>query len=46
VDREVPIQVTVPAGTEQPAQWVIAFSNTIIATVPSAAKIPSGCSLK
>ncbi|MEV4411770.1 DUF3515 family protein [Catellatospora sp. NPDC049609] len=43
VDREVPVRVTVPASYETPGQWVIAFSKTLIATVPSAKQIPSGC---
>lgn len=46
VDREVPVRVTVPAELEQPGQWVIAFSKTLIATVPSAKEIPSGCGTK
>jgi Protein of unknown function (DUF3515) len=42
LDREVPVTVTVPAGYDQPAQWVIEFANPVAAAVPSA-KAPYGC---
>lgn len=43
VDREVPVRVTVPVAYQPPGQWMIGLSKTLIATVPSAAKIPAGC---
>lgn len=43
VDREVPVTVAVPAGYAQPGQWVIEFSAPVVASVPSAVQIPSGC---
>ncbi|MDG4823534.1 DUF3515 family protein [Asanoa sp. WMMD1127] len=43
VDREVPIQVTVPKTYEAAAQWTIVFSKPIIETVPKLATPPSGC---
>ncbi|MFC0530153.1 DUF3515 family protein [Phytohabitans kaempferiae] len=43
VDREVPVRVTVPRQYDQPGQWTIAFSDTVVATVPSLKEIPSGC---
>ncbi|GIF73094.1 DUF3515 family protein [Asanoa siamensis] len=43
VDREVPIQVTVPKAYEAAAQWTIVFSKPIIETVPKMATPPSGC---
>lgn len=44
VDREVPVQVTVPTGYEPAGQWTIAFANPVAATVPSITKgVPSGC---
>jgi hypothetical protein len=46
VDREVPVRVTVPASYETPGQWVIAFAKTLIATVPSAKTIPTGCATR
>jgi hypothetical protein len=42
VDREVPVQITIPHEYEQPAQWAINFSGIIAATIPSA-KAPWGC---
>ncbi|WP_326554946.1 DUF3515 family protein [Micromonospora sp. NBC_01813] len=44
VDREIPVQVTVPGTYDEPGQWVIAFADTLIETVlsdPDAA--PRGC---
>lgn len=44
VDREIPVQVTVPATYDEPGQWVIAFADTLIETVPSDADAaPRGC---
>jgi hypothetical protein len=44
VDREVPVQVTVPAGYEPAGQWTIAFANPVAASVLSLTKgVPSGC---
>jgi hypothetical protein len=44
VDREIPVQVTVPGAYEEPGQWVIAFADTLIETVPSDADAaPRGC---
>lgn len=43
VDREVPVQVTVPKTYDEPGQWVIPFSAPVIAGVPSAKTIPTGC---
>jgi Protein of unknown function (DUF3515) len=42
LDREVPVTVTMPAGYEQAAQWVIEFAAPLTAAVPSA-KAPYGC---
>ena len=35
LDRQVPVQVTVPASYQQPGQWVTLFSNALVASVPS-----------
>ncbi|BCB82152.1 hypothetical protein GCM10022251_45950 [Phytohabitans flavus] len=43
VDREVPVRVTVPKQYDQPGQWTIAFSDPVIAAVPSLKQIPTGC---
>ncbi|WP_442933594.1 DUF3515 family protein [Micromonospora sp. CPCC 206060] len=43
VDREVPVQVTVPRIYEQPLQWVAPISETTVASVPSAKTAPAGC---
>ncbi len=43
VDRQVPVQVTVPRVYEQPGQWTNEFSATVTETVPSATSAPSGC---
>ncbi|GAA1890152.1 DUF3515 family protein [Asanoa iriomotensis] len=43
VDREVPIQVTVPKAYEAPAQWTVVFSKPIIETVPKMPTPPTGC---
>lgn len=44
MDREVPVQVTVPASYEQPAQWANEFSDAVVQTVRSRTEgVPSGC---
>lgn len=44
MDREVAVQVTVPAGLENPAQWANEFSDAVVKTVSSkTAGVPSGC---
>jgi hypothetical protein len=43
VDREVPVQVRVPAGYEGPSQRVVPVSTTIRETVRSTDDPPSGC---
>jgi hypothetical protein len=43
VDREVPVQVTVPGPADGASQWVIGFTGAIASAVPSAPKIPAGC---
>ncbi len=44
MDREVAVQVTVPAAYAQPAQWANEFSDVVIANDRSrTAGVPSGC---
>jgi hypothetical protein len=44
MDREVAVQVTVPAGLANPAQWANEFSDVIVETVKSRTTgVPSGC---
>ncbi|HET6533791.1 MAG TPA: DUF3515 family protein [Actinoplanes sp.] len=44
MDREIAVQVTVPAGYAQPAQWANEFSDTVVATNKSRTEgVPSGC---
>jgi hypothetical protein len=44
MDREVPVQVTVPQQYAQPAQWANEFSDTVVRTDKSiTAGVPSGC---
>jgi Protein of unknown function (DUF3515) len=44
MDREVPVQVRVPAAYQQPAQWANEFSDIVVATDKSkTAGVPSGC---
>ncbi|GAA3906675.1 DUF3515 family protein [Actinoplanes auranticolor] len=44
MDREVPVQVTVPKQYAQPAQWANEFSDTVVKTDKSiTAGVPSGC---
>jgi uncharacterized protein DUF3515 len=44
MDREQPVQVTVPAGYQQAAQWANEFSDIVIETDKSKTTgVPSGC---
>ncbi|MEV0152129.1 DUF3515 family protein [Micromonospora sp. NPDC050686] len=43
VDREVPVTLTLPGAYEGALQWLPPFSDTVVATVPSAKSVPSGC---
>jgi hypothetical protein len=44
MDREVPVQVTVPTGYDKAAQWANEFSDTVVKTDRSiTAGVPSGC---
>lgn len=44
LDREVPVQVTVPKQYAQAAQWANEFSDVVVATVKSVTEgLPSGC---
>jgi hypothetical protein len=43
VDREVPVQVTVPRAYSQPLQWAAPISSSLVAAVPAAKTVPSGC---
>ena len=44
LDREVPVQVTVPRSYDAPGQWVIEFSAAVATAVPSTTSgVPSGC---
>ncbi|GAB3157908.1 hypothetical protein GCM10027290_59990 [Micromonospora sonneratiae] len=43
VDREVPVQVTVPRAYDPPLQLVPEFSRSVVASVPSVKKLPHGC---
>ncbi|UQU66192.1 DUF3515 domain-containing protein [Couchioplanes caeruleus] len=44
MDREVPVQVTVPKRYEQPAQWANEFSDVVVETDKSVTQgVPSGC---
>jgi len=43
VDREIPVQVTVPGAKDGSSQWVIGLTTAIGSTVPSAKTAPSGC---
>jgi hypothetical protein len=44
MDREIPVQVTVPTGYEQPAQWANEFSDIVVMTDKSKTEgVPSGC---
>jgi hypothetical protein len=44
MDREVAVQVAVPASYDQPGQWANEFSDAVAKTVKSkAADVPTGC---
>jgi len=44
MDREVAVQVAVPASYDQPGQWANEFSDTVAESVKSqAAEAPTGC---
>ena len=43
VDREVPVQVTVPRDYQPPGQWIPPISDSVVATVPSSESKPGGC---
>jgi hypothetical protein len=44
MDREVPVQVTVPPGYANPAQWANEFSDVVVKTDRSRTTgVPSGC---
>ncbi|MCM0677320.1 DUF3515 domain-containing protein [Micromonospora phytophila] len=43
VDRETAVAVRVPRSYGQALQWVSPISDTIVASVPSAAPVPTGC---
>jgi hypothetical protein len=44
MDREVAVQVTVPSGYNQAAQWANEFSDAVVKTVKSkTAGVPTGC---
>ena len=44
VYREVPVNVTVPKGYDQPSQWVVDFSAPIVDAVPLAAGVSADAS--
>jgi hypothetical protein len=44
MDREVAVQVGVPASYDQPAQWANEFSDAVVETIKSkASAVPTGC---
>ena len=44
MDREIPVQVTVPTGYDNAAQWANEFSDTVVKTDSSITEgVPSGC---
>jgi hypothetical protein len=44
MDREVPVQVSIPASYDQAAEWANEFSDAVFTTVKSkATNIPAGC---
>ena len=44
MDREVAVQVAVPASYDQPGQWANEFSDAVVKAVKSkAANVPTGC---
>lgn len=44
VDREVPVQLSVPRSYDRPLQWAAPIAKTVAASVPPADSAPSGCS--
>jgi hypothetical protein len=43
VDREVPVQVTVPHDYPQALQWAAPVAESVVASVPSTQTVPAGC---
>ncbi|MFC0005826.1 DUF3515 family protein [Micromonospora siamensis] len=43
VDREVPVTLTVPRAYDGALQWAAPVSEAVVAAVPSAKTVPSGC---
>lgn len=43
VDREVPVQVSLPRSYEPALPWLAPLSETMIAAVPSSQTVPTGC---
>lgn len=45
MDREVPVEVTVPDSYQSPAQWANEFSDTVVKTIKSKelTDMPAGC---
>lgn len=43
VDREVPVQVTVPNAYKPPMQWLAPLSTAVATSVKAAESAPSGC---
>lgn len=43
VNREIPVQVTVPSAYEQAAQWANEFSDAIVTAGRARTDVPAGC---
>ena len=43
VNREIPVQVTVPSAYEPAAQWANEFSDAVLAAVKPRTDVPAGC---
>ena len=43
VNREIPVQVTVPSAYQQAAQWANEFSDAVLAAVSPRTDVPAGC---
>ena len=43
LDREIPVEVSVPRRYESPGQWVIVFSAPVAAAMPITTAKPGGC---
>jgi hypothetical protein len=43
VDREVPVQVTVPRAYDPPLQLITPIADSVVAAVPSSSTKPTGC---